>query len=172
LNEITPLLVVRAQTGDRVALNQLLEFLQAPLYAHIVGVLGREDGADDVLQDVLLIVARKIGSVREPKWARAWAYRIANREAVRAARKDRRYRDVVENEYVAEETTPEDVFSAELRSQLPTLLATLPPAAGQVVRLHYLDELTLTEIAEALEVPLGTVKSRLSYGLRALRQAI
>lgn len=171
MNEITPLLVVRAQTGDRDALNQLLERLQSPLYAHIVGVLGTEAGADDVLQDVLLIVARKIASVREPQWARAWAYRIANREAVRAAKKERRYRDVLEDEYVADDVQFQQSV-AEFSPRLAALLESLPPSAGAVVRMHYLDELSLVEIAEALEIPVGTVKSRLAYGLRALRTHI
>ena len=173
MSEIKPLLVVRAQSGDRAALNELLARLQAPLYAHIVTVLGSENGADDVLQDVLLIVARKIGSVREPKWARAWAHRVANRAAVRAAIKQRRYVEWTDASIPdVSADTDEELYDAEMQSILPELVAALPPAAQSVVRLHYLDGLTIAEISEALEVPLGTVKSRLSYGLRMLRESI
>ena len=51
-------------------------------------------------------------------------------------------------------------------------LAALPPAAELTLRLHYLDEMSLIEIAEALELPLGTVKSRLAYGLARLREQL
>ena len=166
---ISTLLVVRAQTGDRSALNELLTLLQAPLYAHIVGVLGDETGADDVLQNVLLIIARKLGSVREPKWARAWAYRIANREAVRAARRARRYDEVALPDFPVEPDQAESYSPPEEDPGLLAMLDALPPAAQAVIRLHYLDELSLAEISEALEIPLGTVKSRLAYGLRSLR---
>ena len=167
------LLVVRAQAGDRDALNRVLMQLQEPLYAHIVSVMGTRDAADDVLQEVLWTVARKIGSVRDPRWARAWAYRIANREAVRAAKRAKRYVAVTE-ELQDEETLPiaEPVFDESLISELRERLTELPGGAQGVVRLHYLDGLTLVEIAEALEVPLGTVKSRLAYGLKFLRQRI
>ena len=51
-------------------------------------------------------------------------------------------------------------------------LAALPPAAEITLRLHYLEEMSLVEIAEALELPLGTVKSRLAYGLARLREQL
>ena len=57
-----------------------------------------------------------------------------------------------------------------LVSQWAERLAELPPAAQIVLRLHFLEDMKLTEISEALEVPLGTVKSRLAYGLGRLRE--
>lgn len=164
------LLVIRAQSGDRGALNDVLRELQEPLYAHIAGVLGHTDGADDVLQDVLLIIARKLGSVREPKWARAWAYRIANREAVRAARRTRHHEELTEYDVAADD--PGEDHPADLPLPLPELLDTLPAGARSVIRLHYIEDLSLVEIAEALELQLGTVKSRLAYGLKVLRASI
>jgi len=165
---LSPLLVVRAQTGDRDALNQLLTILQEPLYRHIVSVLGSENGADDVLQTTLLIIARKLGDVRDAVWARAWAYRIANREAVRAARRAKRQQSFAAVDFPEADVIPEvDVL---LLRQLAAQVQGLPQACGTVVRMHYFDELTLAEVAEALELPLGTVKSRLAYGLTQLRR--
>jgi RNA polymerase sigma-70 factor (ECF subfamily) len=57
-----------------------------------------------------------------------------------------------------------------LVAALPAKLAALPAAAQVVLRLHYLQSLTQQEIAEVLEIPLGTVKSRLAYGLMCLRK--
>lgn len=167
-----PALAARAQLGDRVALEILLRELQGPLYQHIRGILRHEDAAADVLQDVLLIICRKLGTVRELQWVRAWAYRVATREAVRAARRERRVQsDPLEDWPDLPATAPEEpVLDAELVAELTRRLDALPPGAQVVLRLRYLQELTQQEVAEALEIPIGTVKSRIAYGLAALRR--
>jgi RNA polymerase sigma factor (sigma-70 family) len=58
-----------------------------------------------------------------------------------------------------------------LLAQLPVRLASVPTLSRIVIQMHYLQELSQQEIAEALEIPLGTVKSRIAYGLSALRRA-
>ncbi len=65
---------------------------------------------------------------------------------------------------------PDEPFDADLIAQLPSRLDELSPASQIVLRMHYLEGLTHVEIAEALEVAEGTVKSRLAYGLAALRK--
>ena len=57
-------------------------------------------------------------------------------------------------------------------ARLPELLEALSPASGVVVRLHYLQGLTYAEIAEVLDLSIGTVKSRLAYGLASLRRTL
>jgi RNA polymerase sigma-70 factor (ECF subfamily) len=57
----------------------------------------------------------------------------------------------------------------ELLAELPGRVAALPAAAQIVLRMHYLQSLTQQEVAEALEIPIGTVKSRIAYGLNRLR---
>ena len=168
--------VVQAQLGDRAALDTLLRALQSPLYAHIAQMVRDDDLARDVLQESLWVVCRKIGSLRDPRWLRAWAYRIATRESVRHLRRargrvDRTADDDVELLRVA---APQDEphYEPELVQRLPALLAALPPACQAVVRMRYIDELGVGEIAEALEIPEGTVKSRLAYGLTRLREAV
>ncbi|HEX6250277.1 MAG TPA: sigma-70 family RNA polymerase sigma factor [Gemmatimonadaceae bacterium] len=161
-----------AQLGDRQALEELLRRLQHPLSEHIRGIVRDDDSAADVLQDSLIIICRRLGTLREPEWVRAWAYRVATREAVRAAKRLRRYRgdpldDVSE---MAEVPTDDSQTDEELLAELPARLAALPLGAQVVLRLHYLQSLTQQEVAEALAIPLGTVKSRLAYGLSCLRR--
>jgi RNA polymerase sigma-70 factor (ECF subfamily) len=67
-----------------------------------------------------------------------------------------------------EEEEPQ--FDPEALARLPAQLEKLSPASRVVLRMHYLDGLTHEEISEALEIAIGTVKSRLSYGLAALRR--
>ena len=164
-----------AQSGDRRALDLLLRDHQAPLYRHACAIIGDPDLALDALQASLLIIARRLGTVRDPRWFRAWAYRITTRESLRAARRRGRDRSLFDGE-VPVETLGAAAAGEGDAAELPPLwaerLAELPPGAQIVLRLHYLEEMRLAEIAEALEMPLGTVKSRLAYGLARLRALI
>ena len=164
--------VALAQTGDRRALDRLLRDHQDALYRHACAIVGDPDLALDALQASLLLIARRLGTVRDPRWFRAWAYRITTRESLRVARRlgrDRRmFDDGVSIESLSEPIQPDE------GNDLPPLwaerLVELPSAAQLVLRLHFLEEMKLAEIAEALELPLGTVKSRLGYGLTRLRE--
>ena len=73
---------------------------------------------------------------------------------------------------LATQTDGDPPFDAELIDALPALVSELPLACGIVVRLRYLEELTLAEVAEALDVPVGTVKSRAAYGVALLRRRL
>jgi RNA polymerase sigma factor (sigma-70 family) len=170
------LLIGRAQSGDRAALDALLAALQEPLFNHIQLIVGDRDEGLDVLQDVLLVIARKLPLLREPRWFRAWAYRIATRAAVRRHRADKVWRDAIRGEELdalPEDTSgTEEAFDAELVATIRTHVAELPPASSLVVRMHYLDGLSCEEIAEALDLAVGTVKSRLFYGRDVLRRRL
>jgi len=63
-------------------------------------------------------------------------------------------------------------FAAEWRAQWPHMMAALSPASRAVIGLYYLHELSLEEVAAVLEIPVGTVKSRLAYGLSQLRKQV
>jgi RNA polymerase sigma-70 factor (ECF subfamily) len=64
------------------------------------------------------------------------------------------------------------LFDGELIESLPDAIAKLSPASQIVLRMHYLEGLTYVEIAEALEISVGTVKSRVAYGLSGLRKTV
>lgn len=169
-----PSLAARAQLGDRAALETLLRLLERPLLEHARAIVNDPDMADDVLQETLLRVSRGLGSLREVDWVRAWAFRIATREAIRAARADRDPRRETVDDWndiqvpAGEAVQPDD----DLLDELPGRLEGLPRRAQLVLRMRYLQELSQQEIAEALEIPIGTVKSRIAYGLSCLRRAM
>ncbi len=162
--------VLRAQSGDRQALDDLLREVQGPLFRCIRAITAQRELAEDVLQDVLVILCRQLVWLREPRLFRAWSYRIASREALRRLGRERR---VPLTEVGALERLPgvalPDPVRRDLAARLPALVAELTPACRPVLALHYLEELTLPEVADILGLPLGTVKSRLAYGLRLLR---
>jgi RNA polymerase sigma-70 factor (ECF subfamily) len=162
--------VLRAQCGDREALELLLRSVQGPLGHYACSLVG--PFADDVLQDVLIIVCRKLRRLDKPELFRPWAYRIASRVAFRYLKKQRRWPEQLPDDFVLEEIpAPDKPPSAE---RLQHLLNTdgISPASRAVLFLHFQEELSLQEVAAILEIPLGTVKSRLAYGLTALRKQL
>ena len=88
-------LAARAQLGDRRALDDLLRALQGPLLAHLRAFTGDQQGAEDALQDTLFTICRKLRSLRDPRWVRAWSYRIATRTAMRRSQRDKPWRDAL-----------------------------------------------------------------------------
>jgi RNA polymerase sigma-70 factor, ECF subfamily len=163
--------VVGAQCGDRDALEQLLRSVQPALQRYVRRLIG-DSHADDVMQEVLIAIARNVTWLSEPRFFRAWAYRIASRAAFDQLRRERRRGphesdDVVLDALPAPEPPPsQELLHALLDSDL------LSPASRAVIVLHFQEELTLPEVAAVLDIPLGTVKSRLAYGLTVLRRHI
>jgi RNA polymerase sigma-70 factor (ECF subfamily) len=165
--------VLRAQSGDREALDELLKSVQSPLYRYILRLVGEHALAEDTLQEVFLLIYRKLGWLQEPELFRPWAYRIASREAFKRLRREKRWSEQVRDEAVLEAIpaqTPEE-FAPEL-DELSNFISRVSPASRAVLVLHYFDEMSLVEIADVLGIALGTVKSRLAYGLESLRRAV
>jgi RNA polymerase sigma-70 factor (ECF subfamily) len=165
------LLVGRAQSGHTESLDMLLRSVQSPLFRHIESLTHDADMAEDVLQSTFWTIARKIGGLREPKLFKAWAYRIATRLAIRAAKKERAWqRDHAELLPSLPSDSIVDPGSEPIElTQLGKLLDQLSEASAVAIRMRYVDDLSYAEIAEALDIPLGTVKSRIAYGIRVLR---
>lgn len=164
-------LVLRAQTGDRAALEELLASIQPPLARYIIQVVRRPSLCDDVLQEVFLRIYKGLACLRDPDLFRPWAYRIATREAIQWLKKERAWSDPIDPD-----TAPEDLagnlepLDAEFRERWPLLLERLSPASRVVIHLHYWEEMSIDEVAAVLGVSAGTVKSRLAYGLMNLRK--
>ena len=166
--------VLQAQSGNREALNELFRSVQDPLFRYIVSLVRNQHLAEDILQEVFIRIYRKLRWLREPEAFRAWAYQIASREAFRYLNRERRWSDQVRDEATltavpANEHDSE--FPSEMIETLPQLVGNLSPASRAVVVLFYLHELSLMETAAVLEIPVGTVKSRLAYGLESLRRS-
>lgn len=167
-------MVLLAQSGDRDAMNRLLSEVQADLYRYLVQLAGDKHLAEDILQDVFVLIWRKLRWLRTPEVFRPWVYRISSREAFRRLKKQR-----VETRKLGKKTDLAAIPADEIHSlplewaeSLSALLDSLPPASRAVLILHYVHGMTLNEVADVLEISPGTVKSRLAYGLATLRQKI
>jgi RNA polymerase sigma-70 factor, ECF subfamily len=163
--------VLRAQCGDREALELLLRRVQPSLRRYLMRLVGASS-ADDVLQETLILVSRKLRWLDVPEAFHPWAYRVASRVAFRHLKKEKRWSEQVRDEAVLDEIPAAE--SAVPPEMLPELLnsGALSTASRAVLVLHFHEELTLPEIAAILKIPLGTVKSRLAYGLAALRKKL
>jgi RNA polymerase sigma-70 factor (ECF subfamily) len=161
-------LILRAQAGDLGAFEQLLRALEPDLRRYVARLIGARGMVDDVLQETFVRIWRGLGWLRDPALFRAWAYRIATREAMRIMR-----REITRDELRADESKLDQLQApfadAARRLDIETVLANVSPRARAVLAAHYFEGLTLEEVAAVTEAPLGTVKSRLASGLKQAR---
>ncbi|MFF5208597.1 RNA polymerase sigma factor [Streptosporangium sp. NPDC000396] len=153
-------LVVRAQRGDTIAMNELLDRL-TPYVARICGPIALESGAD-AAQEALIAIFRRLRTLREPTALYGWARAIAVREAVRIARR----RPVAVE--LDELPSREDV---ECAADIRDVLSRLSPEHRAVLMLRDLEGLEESVAAELLDLPVGTVKSRLHRARDNFRKA-
>ena len=158
-------LVLRAQSGDRDAFDALLREIAPPLLRYVTRVTGEVAMAEDVVQETLIAIVRKIEWLNDASLFRPWAFRIASRFAFRALKK----RKIVEP-LDDLEIAVEDVSDPWQRERLLASIDRLTPASRAVITLHYFEDMPLSEVAAVLDLAPGTVKSRLAYGLAQLRK--
>jgi RNA polymerase sigma factor (sigma-70 family) len=166
------LLVVRCQLGEPAAFDALIAQWHRPLWAYVRRMTGDDQEAQDVQQDVWLRVIRGIGRLRDGARLRGWLFGIARRALM----------DRLRREYAAPATSdvdpgelaqePEPIDNEADLTALSTALDTLPTIERDALTLFYLRDLSLAELADAMSVPVGTVKSRLHRARRLLRAAM
>lgn len=168
-DESESLLVALVQHGDMAAFETLLRRLYRPLRTYLAAMVG-DAFADDVLQEVSLRIYRHIRFLREPKAFRAWAYQIATRIAFVHLKREKQWRRV-ESDPDFQQTFPSVVMPLdESDAEFLSLVDQVSPASRAVLLLHFQQHLSLEEAAAILDIPLGTAKSRLAYGLATLRK--
>jgi RNA polymerase sigma factor (sigma-70 family) len=159
---LVDVVVVRgAKRGDPLAIEDLIR-QASPYVGRICAAIALEDG-EDAMQEALIAIVRGLPSLREPTAFKAWARRIAVREAVRVARR-RRPTDQIDERLEAGEIDIDD--SVDVR----TALAALRPDQRAVLVLRDLDGYSEHDVAELLNIPAGTVKSRLHRARAAFSQ--
>ena len=163
------LLVLRCQDGETDAFEELFDHWQRKLLRHAVHLTGDADGASDVVQEAWFAIVRGIGRIDDPARFPSWAHRIVTHKAADWIRKRQRRRaaeEVLEPPTAAADRANDDVGA------LRVALRNLPRDSRVVLSLHYLDGLGVREIAQALGIPAGTVKSRLFKARNKLKQVL
>jgi RNA polymerase sigma-70 factor (ECF subfamily) len=163
-------LVTQAQQGDEGAFSAIAREIAGRLYAIAYRILRDHDRADDASQQAIVRIWRDLPSLRDPARFEAWAFRILVNICYGEARRAKRDHEIPG--FGADPMAPDDAVTIADRDQLERGFSRLPADQRAVLVLqHYLD-LGLPEIAEMLEVPLGTVKSRSHAARRAMRAAL
>lgn len=168
-------LVAAAVTGDRRALERLVTRWQPRLLRHAWRVLGDADRAGDMVQEAWMEILRGLHRLDDVAAFPAWAYRIVSRRCYRAIGRSAREPFEPEDAGLAHEPESPERASAEFASDLETVmgvLSTLPAPQKAALALHYLEGMGVAEIAVALDVPPGTVKTRLMHARRKLRERL
>jgi RNA polymerase sigma-70 factor (ECF subfamily) len=171
-------LMAAVMQGDRSALAVLVSRHHAPLLGYLYRLVGGDrELAEDLVQETLLHVLRQRSYAYGHPF-KPWLYTIATnlaRDYVRSAHVRHRGRSEGEKEpallrlYAREPGPEERALAAEQGSEVRAALAELGEEYRIVLLLRFYQEFSLSEIAETLQIPLGTVKSRLSVGVHRLR---
>jgi len=173
------LVVLRCQSGDAAAFREIVARYSPRLRIYLrqmLGAAGRDaHSADDVLQDVWFDVFRSLGRLEDAGAFAAWLYRIARDRAFRILRR----RGVVTMtrmdaaSEVAAAATPDDALAnGEAAAIVHASLDRLPHEQREVLLLRVVEEMSYDQIASAVGCNVGTVRSRLHYAKRALRNII
>ena len=171
-------LVDAFQHGETAAFDELIGRWQRRILGAIYRVMGREEEARDICQEAFLKAYRALGSFKREARFSSWMYQIAL-NLCRDRLRRRRGRTLVPLEDAggtAEELWPGlhgdaavEAESSDLARLVSHAVAALPPDQREVIVLKEYEGLTFTEIAETLQVPVSTVKTRLYRGLVVLR---
>ena len=170
------LLAVRCQLGETDALDELVRRWHLPLWKYVRRLADDDSTAEEVLQDVWLRIVHGLPDLRQPSRLVAWMFRIARYASLDRLRGRYAQRDALGTDADLEldrlEGDDAHVGLDELADELEELrhgLIALPMVEREVLTLFYLRELGLRQVAEVLEVPVGTVKSRLHRARNLLR---
>jgi len=169
-------LILQLQAGNLDALGKLYDRYKQLVYRTAMAITGDADAAGDLLQDVFLRLYRFIRRFDPQRPVEPWLYRMTANLAYTWVRRHRWLSpldDVVEWLVGDRRGSPPQVAELDEENRfVQQAISTLPIAQRIVVVFYYIDDLSLQEIAEILEVPEGTVKSRLHYGRQALKKRL
>lgn len=176
-------LVRRCQQGDREAQEKLILATQDHIYYHCRKMLRHEEDALDATQEILISMLQGVDKLREPAAFWGWLNRmIANRcknLLTRGPKESQIPEDEEGNslldtfETLDEQTVPDKALdNEETRRMITELVDALPEAQRLCVLMFYYDEMSVKDIAAALETSEGTVKSRLNYGRKAIKEGV
>ncbi len=166
-------LVAAAQAGDRRALSRLVDHRGARLMAHATRLLGDREVARDVVQEAWVEILGALPRLRDHHAFLPFALRIVSRRVAREIRRRQRGRALASAVADEVKTSVEGGGpAASDAARVRAAIRSLPAEQAATIALFYLEDMNVAEVATALDVPVGTVKTRLMHARRKLRDLL
>ncbi|MGW8249795.1 MAG: RNA polymerase sigma factor [Anaerolineales bacterium] len=170
-------LILKLQSGSLEALGELYDLHRRLVYRTALVITGDSEAANDLLQDVFLRLFRFAGNIDPQRPIEPWLYRMTSNLAYdwvkRRNRLPRPIEDLIDWLAAPGKNLPDAaVEKNDEWERVQKAVSSLPLPQRVVIVMYYLNDLSLQEIADILEVPVGTVKSRLYYGRLALKRKL
>ena len=166
-------LLRQVAAGDEAAFAELYDLYASLVYNYLLRLVNEPAVAEEILQEVFLAMWRSARGFRAEAKVRTWLLRIAHHQAVSWLRRKRTVLwpdDELEQETV--DSFEEDLAHVWQIEQLRGALVRLSPKHRAVIELTFVQGLSYTEIAQVMNCPIGTVKSRMSYALRHMNELL
>jgi RNA polymerase sigma-70 factor (ECF subfamily) len=165
-------LALRCQTGDAGAFEDLIAVMERPLLYYAASLTGNPDSALDVLQEVWIKVFRGIRKLKDPGSLRSWLYSITHGIAVDRIRKSYAREQAERVQFEEFQEAEEPSFAAEDAAEIHRALGLIGVKHREVLVLHFLEDLSIAEIATVVGCSEGTVKSRIHYAKQAMKEIL
>ncbi len=176
-------LVKQAQAGDSAAIEQLLTYAHTPVSYQCRKFMATPEDAEDLTQEVLLVIYEKLNTLTQPAAFHGWVKRIAATRCMNALNRTHVELSFAEDEdgnsfvdTIEEQDTQKipdaAIDNAETSRMVVELIDALPEAQRICTYLYYYDELSIQEIAKLTAVSENTVKSRLNYARKAIKEGV
>ena len=160
-----------AAGNNEEAFVELYHRYSSNIYTYLFRLVQKQSAAEDLLQEIFVAAWQGIGDFQHRSTVKTWLFRIAHYQAMSWLRTAYRERKIIEDENLTEQEEMEldrQVMSNWRIDKVQQALAELSPHHRSVVELFYMQNLSYEQIAEIVECPLGTVKSRMSHAIRNL----
>ena len=175
-------IVERALTGDAEAFSEIVRRWERRIFALAFGILGREEDARDATQETFLAAFRSLRGFRGEAKVSSWLHRIAVNQCItrqrrakvrnEAALEDEQERDAAKFSAPVSFSPARTVESRQITEAVRCAVNSLPIDLRQIVVMKEFEELTFREIADTLDLPLSTVKSRLYTAMKQLQMRL
>ncbi|MGA3372812.1 MAG: RNA polymerase sigma factor [Terracidiphilus sp.] len=165
-------MALRCQSGEPGSFEDLIAVMERPLLYYATSLTGNADSALDVLQEVWIRTFREIRKLKDPGSLRSWLYSVTHGIAVDRIRKNSSREQAEKVQFEEFQEAEEPSFAEEDAAAIHQALSEIGLKHREVLVLHFLEDLSVAEIAKVVECSEGTVKSRIHYAKRAMKKIL
>jgi RNA polymerase sigma factor (sigma-70 family) len=165
-------LIKRLQSCDHSAYQELVDQYGRYIYSICMNILKKPEEAEEAMQDVFMKVINNISTYNHQSGFKTWLYTIAFRTAIDLKRK-RKYHDDISNYYdiQSNQSSADGIYESEKKMLVAKLLKQLDPESERIVKMFYLEELCIKEVAEIMGLQENNIKIKLHRARKKLLES-